>query len=71
MTGFEWTMIGAAVAILAFLWRLSEKVSHVETRLGAVETRLSERIARVEGLLKGMARPPAPAAPPSPPAPAA
>lgn len=51
MTGFEWTMIGAAVAILAFLWRLSEKVSAVETRLG-------ERIARIEGLLEGMGRPP-------------
>ena len=58
MTGFEWTMIVAAVAILGFLWRLSEKVSGVEvrlqTRIAEVETRLGERIAKVEGLLEGL-----------------
>ena len=70
-------IIGAAVAILAFLWRLSEKVSGLGDRISEVEARLGERIgrceeriARVEGLLEGMARPPAPAPPPSPPAPA-
>ena len=47
MTGFEYSMIAGFVAILAFLWRLSERVSGVETRLG-------ERIAKVEGMLQGL-----------------
>ena len=59
MTGFEWTMLAAlagltvaAVTVALFLWRLSDRVGAVETRLvreiGAVETRLGERVGAVE-----------------------
>ena len=78
MTGFEWsmivaaaTMIAAAVAMMAFMWRVGERISGVETRLGKRITELAEkvnglgeRIAHVEGLLEGMAKPA-----PQPPAP--
>ena len=61
MTGSEWITLGGVATVLAFLWRINERISGLEARINerisGLEVRigkLGERIAKIEGLLEGL-----------------